>query len=169
MKKSLKTILPVLFLLMGMTGVQAQEQKKFSPEKFEADMEAFITTEAALTTQEAAHFFPLFREMHQKQRAVYDRMRQAGKEKPANDKSASEVIKECDKLAIEAKQIEQQYHNKMLKELSPVKVYQAIKAENRFHRQMMKGWQKQQRGARVYKVDAQSGDRPIGRPKGRHQ
>lgn len=126
--------------------VSAQEQKKFSPEKFEADLEAFITKDAGLTQQEAAKFFPLFKEMREKQRTLYRRMRKAGKESPTDDKSAAETIQQCDKLSIEAKQLEQKYHNQMMKEIPASKVYQAINAENRFHRKMMKGWQRSKDG-----------------------
>ncbi|MBO6059979.1 MAG: hypothetical protein J6P67_07550, partial [Bacteroidaceae bacterium] len=58
----------ILLCLLASLGVRAQEQPKFSPEKFEADLEAFITREAGLDQQEAAKFFPLLKEMHQKQR-----------------------------------------------------------------------------------------------------
>lgn len=122
--------------------VSAQEQPKFSPEKFEADMEAYIVREAELTPQEASRYFPLLREMHEKQRVLYKRMRQTGKETPADESAAAKAIRQCDKLNIEVKQIEQKYHEKMLKELPARKVYSAVNAENRFHRKMMKGWQK---------------------------
>ncbi|MBQ7419777.1 MAG: hypothetical protein IJV17_03430 [Prevotella sp.] len=131
----------VLWTLLMVTTITMAQEKKFSPEKFEADLEAFVTKEAKLTDEEAKKFFPLFRELHQKQRDIYRRMRQAGKSKPADDKAAAETIVLCDKLTIEAKQLEQKYHNKMIKEIPASKVYQAINAENRFHRKMMKGWQ----------------------------
>ena len=76
-----KSFLILACLMLAMTGM-AQEQK-FSPEKFEADMEAFITKEAKFNENEAAKFFPLFKEMHQKQRGLYTKMRNYGKEKPA--------------------------------------------------------------------------------------
>ena len=79
--------------------------------------------------------------MHQKQRAAYGRIRTVTKQKPADDEACAAAIKECDKLNLELKQIEQTYHQKMLKVVSATKVYAAINAEGRFHRQMMKGWQ----------------------------
>jgi hypothetical protein len=131
-----------LMIALAMTlGTYAQEQK-FSPEKFDADMTAFVTREAGFTQQEADKFFPLFNEMHQKQRAVYGRIRTATKQKPADDDACAKVVKECDKLNVELKEIEQTYHQKMLKVVPATKVYDAIRAEARFHRQMMKGWQR---------------------------
>lgn len=136
----MKKCVVVLWCLLVSVGVSAQE-RKFSPEKFEAELEQYITREANLDQQEAAKFFPLFKEMHQKQRSLFAKIRKASKETPADDKAAAETVKLCDKLNIELKQIEQKYHDKMLKVLSAQKVYSAINAENRFHRRMMKGWQ----------------------------
>lgn len=137
-----QTVIILLLQLLVVLPMSAQKhQKKFSPEKFDADMEQFVTNEAHLTPQEAEKFFPLFREMHQKQRAVYHKIRQATKQKPADDKACEATLKECDKLNLELREIEQHYHQKMMKVVPAKKVYDAVLAENRFHRRMMKGWQ----------------------------
>ena len=136
-----QTAVILILQLLMVVSVSAQSPQKFSPEKFDADMEKFVTDQAKFTQQEADKFFPLFREMHQKQRAVYHKIRQATKQQPADDKTCETTLKECDKLNIELRQIEQTYHQKMMKAVSPKKVYDAILAENRFHRRMMKGFQ----------------------------
>ena len=138
MKKSILFFACLLVAVMTMA-----QDKKFSPEKFEADLECFIKKEAKLTDSESAKFFPLLREMHQKQRSVSQKMRNIGKEKPANEEACAAAIRERDKLDIELKQLEQCYHKKMVQVIPASKVYDAIKAELRFHRQMMKGWQGQ--------------------------
>lgn len=133
-----------LFLVCLLVVMTAMAQdKKFSPEKFDAELETFIKKEAKLTEAEASKFFPLLREMHQKQRGIFKRMRAIGKEKPANEEGYAEAIRNRDKLDIELKQLEQCYHKKMIQVIPASKVYDAIKAEDRFHRQMMKGWQGQ--------------------------
>lgn len=136
-----KTIILLTCLTVSLLSM-AQDKQKFSPERFQADLEAFIKQEAKFSDDEAAKYFPLLREMQQKQRNLYSRMRQAGKEKPADEKGCAAAIRECDKINIELKQLEQTYHKKMLQVLPASKVYDAIKAENRFHRRMMKGWQR---------------------------
>ena len=45
----------------------------------------------------------------------------------------------CDKLNIELRQVEQTYHLKMMRAIPAKKVYDAIMAENNFHRRMMRG------------------------------
>ena len=42
---NMKQYVLLLFLLVSL-GVNAQDQPKFSPEKFEAELESFITREA---------------------------------------------------------------------------------------------------------------------------
>lgn len=127
-------------LLMAALTIQAQEQPKFSPEKFEADLEAFITREAKLTEKEAAKFFPLNREMHQKQRAIYGRIGKLYTGIGNDDKACASAIRESDRLNVELRQVEQQYHEKMMRVIPASKLSAAIAAENRFHRQMMRGW-----------------------------
>ena len=129
----------ILFSMLLTLMVSAQDQKKFSPEKFQADLEEFITKEAHFDQQEAAKFFPLLRELQAKQRAIYGRMRQTPK--PGDDAKCAEAIREWDRANIELKQLDQQYHKKMMQVVSPSKVFDAIMAESRFHRKMMNGWQ----------------------------
>ena len=119
---------------------QMQQQMKFSPEKFQADLEQYITKKACLTPQEAAKFFPIYKEMQSKQRAVYERQRQLGWVKPADEKGCEKVIRQRDKYDLELKRIQQTYHNKFLSVISASKLYDVLNAEDRFHRQMLRGW-----------------------------
>jgi hypothetical protein len=122
-------------------AVSAQEPKmKFSPEKFQAELEQFITNEACLTPQEATKFFPLYREMHKKQRCVYNQMKALGKIKPAEESECRKSIQKRDELELELKSIQQTYHNKFLGVLSASKVFDVIKAEDRFHRKTFRNW-----------------------------
>ncbi len=136
MRKYLLLLMSFVFL-----GVNAQE-KKFNPEKFDAEMENFITDKAHLTQQEAAKLFPIFNEMHKKQRCVYKRMRALGLSKPTDEAGCAEAIKVRDKCNLELKQLEKCYHQKMLEVISASKLYEVIKAETYFYRKQMKGWRK---------------------------
>lgn len=137
MKRIVIACLAVLMLL----AVSAQEpKKKFSPEKFQAELEQFITNEACLTPQEATKFFPLYREMHKKQRCVYNQMKALGKIKPAEESECRKSIQKRDELELELKSIQQTYHNKFLGVLSASKVFDVIKAEDRFHRKTFRNW-----------------------------
>ena len=136
----MKKLLCLIICLLSFSVMKADEQQKFSPEKFQADMEQFITQEAKLTSDEAAKFFPLLREMHQKQRAIYGRIGKLYTGIGTDDKACARAIRESDRLNVELRQVEQQYHEKMMRVIPASKLSAAIAAENRFHRQMMRGW-----------------------------
>lgn len=147
MKTTRRYAILLFALLLNLQVAMSQDngKKKFSPEKFEAELEAYITQEAEFTQQESARFFTLFREMHQKQRTLYGRITHHNKQHYDDEAAAENALRECDKLNIELKQTEKKYHERMLSELPATKVFKAIKAEGRFHRRMMKGWQKPKR------------------------
>ena len=124
--------LTVITIMIAL-GASAEEQQKFSPEKFQADLEQYITTEAGLTNEEAAKFFPLYREMQQKQRVVYNKIHELFK-LPHDEASCKRAVQRRDQLEIELKQIAQTYHNKFLRVLPASKVIGTIIAEDKFHR-----------------------------------
>ena len=118
---------------------KGQERKAFSPQKFQEELEAYITKEASLTSKEAEAFLPLFREMGTKQREVYRNMRKLGHDMPDSDEKCREIIKKRDSMDVKLKTIEQEYHNKFLEVVSPQKVFKIIKAEEKFYRGKLKG------------------------------
>ena len=134
-----KSVFLFLMLILAMASARAQGQK-FDPAKFDAEQQQFITRSANLTDQEAARFFPLFREMQKKQRAIYERQRKLGFNKPADEKGCEESIREHDKIDLELKQIQQTYHNKFLRVLPASKLYDVLQAEDRFFRMKLRSW-----------------------------
>ena len=129
-----------LFHLFTFSPLMAQENRKFSPEKFQAEMEQFITKEANLTPEEAAKFFPLFREMQQKQRAIFEKVRKEGFVKPVDDASCRKLVERRDANELEQKKIQQLYHQRFFSVISPSKVFDVLIAEERFHRRAFRNW-----------------------------
>ena len=136
---TMKHFILITLFLFTLVSARAEEQQKFSPEKFQADLEQFITQEASLTADEAAKFFPIYREMQSKQRAVYKQMKDLGKNKPTDDKACRKAVEKRDELELEQKRICQSYHAKFFEVLPASKVYDVIRAENRFHRRALRG------------------------------
>lgn len=136
----MKKLVAILMILFVTASINAQEKdrQKFSPEKFRAEMEQFIIKDACLTPKESAKFFPLYDEMNKKQRVIFNRMRQLGKNKPTDEAGCKDVILERDKLDLELKKIQQAYHEKFLTVISASKLFDVIKAEEKFHRRMLK-------------------------------
>ena len=139
MKQLTLTILSLVFALtVGAQEQQRPSQQKFSPERFQAELEQYITKHACLTQKEAAKFFPIYKEMQAKQRTIFERQRQLDKVKPADEKGCENAIRQRDEYDLELKRIQQTYHNKFLTVLSASKLYDVLKAENGFHRQMLR-------------------------------
>ena len=132
-----------IILTMGIHAQPNGQHQKFSPEKFDQELQAFITEEAKLTPQEAAKFFPVYKEMQSKQRVLFERQRNMGKTNPQDEASCLKAIRERDETDLEMKRIQQNYHKQFLNVLPASKVYDVIKAENHFHRTAFRKWRHQ--------------------------
>lgn len=131
-------------LVMTMMGVTCHAENSqgqrppFDPKRFEAELEQYITTHASLTPQEASKFFPVYRQMMKKQRALFDEMRRLRMINPKDNEACEEAIRKQDELDIQIKQLQQEYHGRFLMMLPANKVLSIIKAEEKFHRQIFK-------------------------------
>lgn len=138
MNKTIITLL-LMFLSINLYAQEAPPARKFSPKEFMNEMEQFIAKDACLTPAESARFFPLYEEMCNKKRALFDKARQLGMNKPATEVGCLKAIQLRDKLDLELKRLEMIYHNKFLKVMPAGKVYDVIKSEDKFHRHMFAG------------------------------
>jgi len=129
----------LLVAMFIMVGADAQnKQCKFAPERFRAELEQYITRKACLSPKEAARFFPVYSEMLEKQRVVHDKIKKLKRNKPATEAECRNNIRQRDKLEIQIKEIQKAYHEKFMRILPAKKVYDVMKAEDRFHRQALK-------------------------------
>jgi hypothetical protein len=133
-----KKLIYLIISLMFTLNIGAQNQQKFSPEKFDAELHEFITSQAKLTPQEATKFFPIYKEMQGKQRAIYEKQRILGMQRPHDESSCLKAIRERDAIDLELKRIQQCYHEKFLEIMPASKLYEVLKAEDRFHRRMLR-------------------------------
>ena len=133
------TVLMILMLCtFGVANGQHRKRPPFNPAKFEADLEQFITVNACLSPSQAASFFPVYRQMMKKQRALFDEMRRLRMINPKDNEACEEAIRKQDELDIQIKQLQQEYHGRFLTMLPANKVLSIIKAEEKFHRQIFK-------------------------------
>lgn len=133
------TVLMILMLCtFGVANGQHRKRPPFNPAKFEADLEQFITVNACLSPSQAASFFPVYRQMMKKQRALFDEMRRLRMINPKDNEACEEAIRKQDELDIQIKQLQQEYHGRFLMILPANKVLSIIKAEEKFHRQIFK-------------------------------
>lgn len=134
----MKKVLLLFISLMSLTQASAQfgNMPKFDPQQFQANMEQFITTEAALSPKQAEAFFPVYREMQKKQRVLFDQQRRLRHIKPTDEAGCREAIQKSDDCELQLKEIQLQYHKKFMKILPASKVYDVLRAEEKFHRQI---------------------------------
>ena len=133
------TMLMILMLCtFGVANGQHRKRPPFNPAKFEADLEQFITVNACLSPSQAASFFPVYRQMMKKQRALFDEMRRLRMTNPKDNEACEEAIRKQDELDIQIKQLQQEYHGRFLMMLPANKVLYIIKAEEKFHRQIFR-------------------------------
>ncbi len=125
--------------LMLSTSVMAQPRggKRFNPDKFRTDMEAFISEKAGLTQEDAMKFFPLFHEMKAKQHKLSKQIFELKAKRPAHgtsDKEYVRIISEIKSLNRQMAEVEETYYKRMCKTISARKVYESMLAEDEFHR-----------------------------------
>lgn len=134
----LRNFLVLFILFFCLIDSDAQKKKQFNPQKFEAELEQFITIDACLTPQEASRIFPVYREMRRKQFLFMSDERSDRYVNIDDDNACAEAIRRRDKRDLDIKKMQQEYHEKFLKILPASKVLRIIRSEDKFHRQMFK-------------------------------
>ncbi len=136
--------LAALFLSLG-TAYAQPENARFSPSDYKRKLESCLIKEASFTPEEWQKFFPIFHELRDKQRALNQEMHQLKrniKKDTATEKDYRELLDKLYDLKEKVADLESDYVEKMCKAVPASKVYKALNAESRFHRQMLKKWEK---------------------------
>ena len=136
--KKFSTILFLVLILSLSANAQGPGRRggggMFNPEQFQAELEQYITREACLTPAEAAAFFPVYRELGNKQRAIFNKSANHRYVKPIGEEACREAIIQRDENDLQLKKLQQEYHLKFLSILPATKVFDVLMAEDRFHR-----------------------------------
>lgn len=139
--KYLFTLTLTMLLCMTAMANDNGEEQRFDPEEYRAQMDAYITKKAELTTEEAQKFFPIFHEMRQKQMEKNKQIRKLKREKLAEtstDEEFTSVILQIEALKVDIAEIGKTYSKKLCKAIPARKVYAAMLAEDCFHRDMLR-------------------------------
>lgn len=141
----------ILFALLAFNSLAFAERNvegadgrpRFNPTEFRAKLERHITAKASLTESEAQKFFPIYFEMKDKQLDIMKQINKLKYCKPgcnATEKDFSNAIQKAKELNVKQAELEETYYKRLCKAVSPKKVYEAMLAEDEFHRNMLKNF-----------------------------
>lgn len=140
----MKKVIMIMAVMLGCLTAHAQQQGgaqgHFSPEAFMHRLETEVKEHAKFTDEEAARFFPIFHEMQGKLRGLNMEAAALKRDTKASDgdEVSAKAIKRITAIKMEAANIEQTYYERLCKTVPPAKVLRAMKAEDKFHRDMLK-------------------------------
>ena len=124
---------------MAVIALSADAQK-FSPEAFREGMEKYLVENAKLSEQEAKAVLPILNEMHEQSRNINEQMRQVkrGVDENATAQQAEESVNKLSELMVAECALKVDYYKKLCATVSANKVMQVIKAEDNFHREILR-------------------------------
>lgn len=114
-----------------------QRKGKFDPNKHFQQLQAFITKEAHLTADEAAKFFPIFKETREQERKLHQTVGKkihASQQPGLSDKESEKLLTEIQELTLSEAKLKNANVKKWRKVLSASKVLKVLKAESDFNR-----------------------------------
>ena len=129
----------LLIVFAGSCLAQPGGSRKFSPKEFRTNLERFITKHAGFTSEESQAFYPLYHEMKDRQRDVQHSIfkLKEGLKPNASEEDYAKTIPSITSRNRKKSQMEETYYKKMCQAVPASKVYQAMLAEDKFHRQML--------------------------------
>lgn len=114
-----------------------QRRGKFDPNEHFQKLQAFITKEAHLTADEAAKFFPIFKETREQERKLHQTVGKkihASQQPGLSDKESEKLLTEIQELTLREAKLKNANVKKWRKVLSASKVLKVLKAESDFNR-----------------------------------
>jgi Spy/CpxP family protein refolding chaperone len=138
-------IITLVVVLISITSFgQNSKSNKEKREQLKAMKIAFITTELALTSEEATKFWPIYNAYEDKQQEIrkqklkgyIDRMDDESLNK-LTDKEASAILVQMESTEDELHQAKKKLINSLKGVISPVKILKLKKAEEDFNRKLL--------------------------------
>ena len=145
MKRMVILALTALFTIGLWAQAPEQGKPRFDPKEFQQRMEAELTRQAGLTPEEAKLFFPLYKEMKEKQRNIGVQIHEL-KKGQKDDATCAATIARIKQLQVESAQLEQTYYKRLVEAVPASKVFKVMKAEDDFHRRMVQGGMRSRQG-----------------------
>lgn len=127
----------VLCFMFFALDIRAQ-QNKFEPQRFQVEFRQYVIKAAALSNSDADAFFPMNDDLQNQKRELRDQIQQISQKKPTDDDESRRMLEETDSLEIKIKELERDYHRKMMDVISPTKLFEIMNAQSQFLRQTLR-------------------------------
>lgn len=127
----------VLCFMFFALDISAQ-QNKFEPQRFQVEFRQYVIKAAALSNSDADAFFPMNDDLQNQKRELRDQIQQINQKKPSDDDESRRMLEETDSLEIKIKELERDYHRKMMDVISPTKLFEIMNAQSQFLRQTLR-------------------------------
>ncbi len=135
----MKKILPILVLLVGLSGF-AQRGEKMN-ERIKAQKTAFITEQLNLSADEAAKFWPIYNEIESKKVELRKKSSLKRKTKRPDDlteKEAKALLNEMLDIEDKKHKLNRELVSKLSNVISSKKIMHLMRAEREFDRKLLK-------------------------------
>jgi|WetSurMetagenome_2_1015567.scaffolds.fasta_scaffold797058_2 hypothetical protein len=129
-------------ILYAFVPIVAQN-RRMSPEEFQAKQKAFIIEEAKLTPEESARFFPIFFKLQATKKALMDKGWKSMhflRDGNASEAEYAQAVIQMYDSRIATDKLDRLYLSKYARILPYSKIYKVMHAEMDFHRQMLRSF-----------------------------
>lgn len=116
-----------------------KQQQRFDPQKFQQAMIASCAREACFSEAETQAFTPIYKEMKEKQWKLGMQVHELKSKRYSADKEYLGALNKIKVLQVEMAEVEADYFKKLCKIVSPEKLFKFMLAEDKYHRQMVRG------------------------------
>jgi len=116
-----------------------KQQQRFDPQKFQQIMIASCAREACFSEAETQAFTPVYQEMKEKQWKLGMQVHELKSKRYNTDKEYLGALNKIKALQVEMAEVEAAYFKKLSKIVNPEKLFKFMLAEDKYHRQMVRG------------------------------
>lgn len=147
-----RIMLSFLFCLTLVLSAEASPHfyQHLTPVEFQQKQREFITAEVKLTPQQANSFFTLYNELQEAKRInnrqIMELMKKSNGE--LSDEEYTQTLDEIFKLKKSNADLDLLYNDKYKQVIPSKKIFEIIRAESKFRRQIIRGMNHQKRGKR---------------------
>lgn len=141
MKKKIGLLFMIIFSLAPFISASDECYQHLTPDEFREMQKVYIIEVVGLTKEESAKFFPIYFELQDRKKKLYDEswsLMRKGMEENIPESQYQEIIEQVCNNRIASDRLEKTYLDKFKRILSAKKIYLIQRAEMHFHKDLIK-------------------------------